>query len=59
MRILNLCLAVFGLALGAMPGIGRAAANDAAGSNDSTPSQPIRALLLGVPHADVTRMALT
>jgi hypothetical protein len=58
MRILNLCLALFGLALGAMPGTSRAAANDAAGSNNTTPSKPIRALLLGVPHADVTPQML-
>jgi len=67
LRVHNLCLALFVLAVGGITGVGGADANRAADSvpdkdnRDSRrtpPSTPIRALLLGIPHADVTPQML-
>jgi len=67
LRIQNLCLALLVLAVGGMAGVGRADTNVAPDSltdnknpvsRRTTPSTPIRALLLGIPHADVTPQML-
>lgn len=65
--IQNLCLALLVLAVGGIAGVGRADTNrtadsvtDSANPNSrrSTPPKPIRALLLGIPHAEVTPQML-
>jgi type 1 glutamine amidotransferase len=67
LRIHSLCLALFVLAVGGITGVGGADANRATDSvpdinnpdsRRTPPSTPIRALLLGTPHADVTPQIL-